>query len=110
MYNNKHWSCFQSVLGALGGWLCIWIVSVGMCLHIEFFGLFFFLFFVCISGPGSGLYIYIYVLHRCVVGFVVCFVCWLCLLCCCVWFWHGGVGHMHFFVFFISGCVCAGLL
>ena len=74
-------------------------------------------FFCFVSGPGSGLYI-ICVLHRCVVGFVVCFVCWLCLLCCCVWFWHGGVGANAFFFFvvffvlflvvFVLGC-CDGV-
>ena len=93
-----------------------------MCLHIQFFGLFFSLVFFCFccfaSGPNSGSFIYIYMLHRCVVGFVVCFVCWLCLLCCCVWFWHGGVGANAFFFFvvffvlflvvFVLGC-CDGV-
>ena len=44
--------------------------------------------------------------------------CWLCLLCCCVWFWHGGVGANAFFFFvvffvlflvvFVLGC-CGGV-
>ena len=86
-----------------------------MCLHNGFSGLIFFLFFVLFLVLVQ---VYIYVLHRCVVGFVVCFVCWLCLLCCCVWFWHGGVGANAFFFFvvffvlflvvFVLGC-CDGV-
>ena len=71
------------------------------------------------SGPVSGMLLYtcIYT-HVCIVEFVVCFVCWLCLLCCCVWFWHGGVGANAFFFFvvffvlflvvFVLGC-CDGV-